>query len=88
MQYLPVSRTSAPVPHTPVQRRYLTSSIIVPSEGADALLSEAGRLAEADAESSDEEERSPNAFPNDFVEAETTREFLEEDLLSNEDLDQ
>ncbi len=60
----------------------------MPSEGADALLSEASWLAEADAESSDEEERSPNAFPNDFVGAEITWEFLDKDLLSDEDLDQ
>lgn len=52
------------------------------------MLSEAGQLAEVDAELSDKKKRSPNTFFNDFVEVETTGEFLDKEFLSNENLDQ
>lgn len=52
------------------------------------MLSEAGQLAEVDAESSNKKKRSPNTFLNDFVEVKTTGEFLDEEFLSIENLDQ
>ena len=79
MQYPPVSQ-SVTLPHTPVPHRYWTSSIVEPLEGVDAVLSEACRLAEAVEEPSDEEDFQ-NTPLNDFVEAETTQEFLNEDTL-------
>ena len=86
MQYPPVSQ-SITVPHTPVPYRYRTSSIFEPLEGVDAILSKVGRLTEAVEESSDGEDFQ-NTPLNDFVEAETTQEFLNEDILSDEDSDQ
>lgn len=71
-------------PQTPTFRRpYLTSALIKPSEGADALLLEACQLAEA----SDVED-SQSVPPNDFAEVERNRAFLDEDLLLDDSSDQ
>lgn len=87
MKYSPNSQTLVPRLHTADLRQYLSLSIIQPLEVADALLSEAGRLAEAVVESSDKD-NFYNILLNDFVEAKTNREFLDKEFLLDKDLDQ
>ena len=67
------------MPYTPVPHQYRTSSILEPLEGADAVLFEAGQLAEREQESSDENNFHSTPL-NDFVEAETTQGFLNEPI--------
>lgn len=62
-------------------------SIFESLEGVDATLFKVGRLTKVVEESSDEKDFQ-NTPLNDIVEAETTQEFLNKDILSDEDLDQ
>lgn len=87
MKYSPSSQTLVPRLHTANPRQYLLLSIIQPLEGADTLLSEAGRLAKAVIKSSDKDDFY-NTLLNDFVEAKTTWKFLDKEFLSDKDLDQ
>lgn len=80
---LPIMQQFLP-PQTPTfQCLYLTSELIEPSEGADALLFEACQLAEA----SDVEDFQ-SVLPNDFAKVEKNRVFLDKNLFSDDNSDQ